>query len=87
MDGLIKLLYKESMLNRQRWEAAAAETQSFISDQLLPSIDQVTHAANAMHDCLAREQDAFKQVVLLHLPTQCASGDDHCACPSWTPLD
>ncbi len=77
MDALIKLLYKESMLSKQRWESAAAVTKDFLSNKLLPSIDSVSHAATAMHDWMAKEQAASDQVVLHQLPTQCISGNDH----------
>jgi len=74
MDALIKLLYKDSMCNRQRWETAAAETKHFLVSQLLPATNQVKHAATAMHKCMANEQAAFDQVVLHQLPRQSVSG-------------
>ncbi len=74
MDALIKLLYKDNMFNRQRWENAAAETKHFLVSQLLPATNQVKHAATAMHNCMASEQAAFDQVVLYQLPRQTVSG-------------
>lgn len=74
MDALIKLLYKDNMWNKQRWEIAAAETKHFLVTQLLPATNQVKHAASAMHNCMAREQAAFDQLVLHQLPRQSVSG-------------
>lgn len=74
LEALIKLLYKDTMLNKQRWEAAAAETQRFLTNQLLPTTDQVKQAVTALHHCMATEQAAFDQVVLHQMPQQSASG-------------
>ncbi|DBB10310.1 TPA: hypothetical protein ACH3X3_001872 [Trebouxia sp. C0006] len=84
MDALIKLLYKDSMCNRQRWETAAAETKHFLVSQLLPATNQVQHAATAMHKCMANEQAAFDQVVLHQLPRQSVSGDSKAPCAQLT---
>ncbi|KAA6424460.1 MAG: hypothetical protein FRX49_05672 [Trebouxia sp. A1-2] len=84
MDALIKLLYKDNMWNKQRWEIAAAETKHFLVTQLLPATNQVKHAASAMHNCMAREQAAFDQLVLHQLPRQSVSGDSKAPCAQLT---
>ena len=75
MDAVIKLLSKENMLNKQRWEAARTNTQQFVKEQLLPATTQVCKEVTAMHEWMAREQAAFAQVALHQLPTSCAAGD------------
>ena len=74
MDAFIKLLYKDNMWNIQRWETAAAETEHFLVNQLLPTTNQVKHAATAMQNCMASEQAAFDLLVLHQLPRQTVSG-------------
>ena len=78
MDGLIKLLFKENMVNKQRWEAAAANTKQFLSDHLIPAMGQVSKEACAMHDWMMREQAALTQVELHQLPPCCAHGEVIC---------
>ena len=78
MDDLIKLLFKENMVNKQRWEAAAADMKQFLSDQFVPAMDQVSKETNAMHDWMMREQAAFAQLELHQLPTYCAHGEVIC---------
>lgn len=75
MDDLIKLLFKENMVNKQQWEAAAAETKQFLSDQCIPALGQVSKETHAMHDWMMREQAAFAQLELHQLPTYCAHGE------------
>ena len=74
MESLIKLLYKETMLNKQRWDAAREETEQLISKQLLPVLQQVQQAAAGLTDCMANEQARFHQLALHQLPTQRVSG-------------
>ncbi|DBA85870.1 TPA: HAUS augmin-like complex, subunit 5, variant 2 [Trebouxia sp. C0004] len=84
MDALIKLLYKDNMWNRHRWETATAETKNFLVSQLLPGTNQVKHAATAMHNCMASEQAALDQIVLHQLPRQTVSGDSKAPCAQLT---
>ena len=78
MDDLIKLLFKENILNKQQWEAAAADTKQYLSEQLIPAMGQVCKETRAMHDGMKREQAAFAQVELQQLPTYCAHGEVVC---------
>ena len=78
MDDLIKLLFKENMMNKQRWEAAAADTKLFLSDQLMPAVGHVSKEAHAMHDWITREHTAFAQVELNQLPTCSAQSKATC---------
>ena len=78
MDGLIKLLFKENMTNKQRWEAAAADIKQFVSDQLIPAMGQVSKETCAMHDWMVREQAAFAQVELHQLPPCYVHGEVIC---------
>ena len=78
MDDLIKLLFKENMVNKQRWEAAAADTKQFLNEQLIPAMGQVSRETHAMHDWMKREQAAFAQVELHQLPTYCTHGEVIC---------
>ena len=75
VDTLIKLLFKENMINKQRWEAAAADTRSFLSDQLVPAMEQVSKEACIMHNWMTKEQAAFSQVALHQLPAHSAHGE------------
>lgn len=77
MDDLIKLLFKHNMVNKQQWEAAAAEAQQFLSEQIVPAMGQVSKEAHTMSDWMMREQAAFAQVQLHQLPTYCAQGEVH----------
>ena len=74
MDDIIKALHKENMLHKHRWDTARADTKHYLSSELLPVVDQVSSAAAAMHDCMAKEQAAFSQIELSQLPLQSASG-------------
>lgn len=75
LDSSIKMLSKNSMLQKPAWEAAAAEVRQLISGQLLPLLGQVQTAAGGLHDHMAREQLAFSQVALQQLPRQLAQGE------------
>ena len=78
MDNLIKLLSKENMINRQQWEAAAADTKTFLSEQLMPVMDQVSREASNIHNWMIKEQAAFSQVALHQLPAHSAHGECRC---------
>ncbi|KAL3161909.1 hypothetical protein ABBQ38_008994 [Trebouxia sp. C0009 RCD-2024] len=74
MDDFIKLLFKENMVNKERWQAAATDTKQHLSAHLLPALGQVSKEVQNMHDCMVREHAAFAQAQLHQLPTFFAQG-------------
>ena len=88
MDDLIKLLFKENMVNKERWQAAATDAKHLLSAHLMPALGQVSKEAQAMHDCMVREHAACAQVPLHQLPTYCVQGGAFlslCILPSSAP--
>lgn len=75
MDDFIKLLFKENMVNKERWQAAATDTKQHLSAHLLPALGQVSKEVQNMHDCMVREHAAFAQAQLHQLPTFFAQGE------------
>lgn len=75
MDDFIKLLFKENMVNKERWQAAATDTKQHLSAHLAPALGQASKEVQNMHDGMVREHAAFAQAQLHQLPTHCVRGE------------